>query len=144
MFTTNSPSIPRFPPLPQHLPISPRLFAQALKRCVPPDRCLKSPLLVPPPLTQLFLPRVMEWLRHVDLSEYAPNLRGSGVHGALLVMEKRCSFLQASSPICCLFSGVFLVPFFVFSGLQLSCLPHFSPFLVPNPFLGINCPTLSP
>jgi hypothetical protein len=33
--------------------------------------------------------RVMEWLRHVDLSEYAPNLRGSGVHGALLVMEKR-------------------------------------------------------
>jgi len=33
--------------------------------------------------------RVMEWLRHVDLSEYAPNLRGSGVHGALLVLEKR-------------------------------------------------------
>ena len=33
--------------------------------------------------------RVMEWLRHVDLSEYAPNLRGSGVHGALLVHERR-------------------------------------------------------
>ena len=31
--------------------------------------------------------RVMEWLRHVDLSEYAPNLRGSGVHGALLIFE---------------------------------------------------------
>ena len=31
----------------------------------------------------------MEWLRHVDLSEYAPNLRGSGVHGALLVLEAR-------------------------------------------------------
>ena len=31
----------------------------------------------------------MEWLRHVDLSEYAPNLRGSGVHGALLVHETR-------------------------------------------------------
>ena len=31
----------------------------------------------------------MEWLRHVDLSEYAPNLRGSGVHGALLVKEKK-------------------------------------------------------
>lgn len=31
----------------------------------------------------------MEWLRHVDLSEYAPNLRGSGVHGALLVLETR-------------------------------------------------------
>ena len=29
--------------------------------------------------------RVMEWLRSVDLSEYAPNLRGSGVHGALMV-----------------------------------------------------------
>jgi len=29
--------------------------------------------------------RVMEWLRNIDLSEYAPNLRGSGVHGALMV-----------------------------------------------------------
>ena len=29
--------------------------------------------------------RVTEWLRLVDLAEYAPNLRGSGVHGALLV-----------------------------------------------------------
>ena len=29
--------------------------------------------------------RVMEWLRSVDLSEYAPNLRGSGVHGSLMV-----------------------------------------------------------
>ncbi len=33
--------------------------------------------------------RVMEWLRQVDLSEYAPNLRGSGVHGALLALEPR-------------------------------------------------------
>jgi len=33
--------------------------------------------------------RVMEWLRHVDLAEYAPNLRGSGVHGALIVQEDR-------------------------------------------------------
>ncbi|KAG1679749.1 Liprin-beta-1 [Nymphon striatum] len=31
--------------------------------------------------------RVMEWLRSVDLSEYAPNLRGSGVHGAFMVYE---------------------------------------------------------
>ena len=37
----------------------------------------------------LIILRVMEWLRHVDLSEYAPNLRGSGVHGALLVFEAR-------------------------------------------------------
>jgi len=29
--------------------------------------------------------RVMEWLRSIDLSEYAPNLRGSGVHGGLMV-----------------------------------------------------------
>lgn len=29
--------------------------------------------------------RVMEWLRSVDLAEYAPNLRGSGVHGGLVV-----------------------------------------------------------
>lgn len=29
--------------------------------------------------------RVMEWLRMIDLSEYAANLRGSGVHGALIV-----------------------------------------------------------
>lgn len=33
--------------------------------------------------------RVMEWLRTIDLSEYAPNLRGSGVHGALMVLEPR-------------------------------------------------------
>lgn len=33
--------------------------------------------------------RVMEWLRHVDLAEYAPNLRGSGVHGGLLIYEAR-------------------------------------------------------
>ena len=33
--------------------------------------------------------RVMEWLRAVDLSEYAPNMRGSGVHGGLLVYEPR-------------------------------------------------------
>lgn len=29
--------------------------------------------------------RVMEWLRSVDLAEFAPNLRGSGVHGGLIV-----------------------------------------------------------
>ena len=31
----------------------------------------------------------MEWLRSIDLSEYAPNLRGSGVHGALMCLEPR-------------------------------------------------------
>lgn len=31
--------------------------------------------------------RVMEWLRAVDLSEYSPNLRGAGVHGALMIFE---------------------------------------------------------
>ncbi|XP_061077183.1 liprin-beta-2b isoform X3 [Conger conger] len=35
--------------------------------------------------------RVMEWLRSVDLAEYAPNLRGSGVHGGLIILEHRFS-----------------------------------------------------
>lgn len=30
---------------------------------------------------------IMEWLRMVDLAEYAPNLRGSGVHGSLMINE---------------------------------------------------------
>ncbi|XP_057304461.1 uncharacterized protein LOC130641608 isoform X3 [Hydractinia symbiolongicarpus] len=33
--------------------------------------------------------RIVHWLRSVDLAEYAPNLRGSGVHGALMVLEPR-------------------------------------------------------
>ncbi|KAK9304328.1 hypothetical protein QLX08_004309 [Tetragonisca angustula] len=33
--------------------------------------------------------RVMEWLRVVDLAEYAPNMRGSGVHGGLMMYEGR-------------------------------------------------------
>lgn len=33
--------------------------------------------------------RVMEWLRVVDLAEYAPNLRGAGVHGALMMYEPK-------------------------------------------------------
>ncbi|XP_056881222.1 liprin-beta-2 isoform X2 [Takifugu flavidus] len=35
--------------------------------------------------------RVMEWLRSVDLAEFAPNLRGSGVHGGLIILEPRFS-----------------------------------------------------
>lgn len=31
--------------------------------------------------------RVMEWLRSIDLSEFVANLRGSGVHGALIVLH---------------------------------------------------------
>lgn len=31
--------------------------------------------------------RVMEWLRMIDFAEFAPNLRGSGVHGGLLFLE---------------------------------------------------------
>ncbi len=33
--------------------------------------------------------RVMEWLRSIDLSEYAPNLRGSGICGALIVRNTK-------------------------------------------------------
>ena len=29
----------------------------------------------------------MEWLRSIDLSEFAPNLRGAGVHGGLIIYE---------------------------------------------------------
>jgi len=45
--------------------------------------------------------RVMEWLRSIDLSEYAPNLRGSGVCGALIVriiidfIRNYCIFLDS-------------------------------------------------
>lgn len=43
--------------------------------------------------------RVMEWLRAVDLAEYAPNLRGSGVHGGLIVstihLEFVCKFFKS-------------------------------------------------
>ena len=31
--------------------------------------------------------RVMDWLRSIDLAEYAANVRGSGVHGSLLLLE---------------------------------------------------------
>ncbi|CBY36061.1 unnamed protein product [Oikopleura dioica] len=31
--------------------------------------------------------RIMDWLRTIELSEYAPNLRGSGVHGGLIALE---------------------------------------------------------
>lgn len=39
--------------------------------------------------------RVMEWLRGIDLSEYVANLRGSGVHGALIVSDM---YTQLSPP----------------------------------------------
>ena len=81
--------------------ISPVGLFAPLKRRVPPTDVSSHHFLylLPPPLASLFLRRVMEWLRHVDLSEYAPNLRGSGVHGALLVMEKR----STACPTFCFF-----------------------------------------
>lgn len=33
--------------------------------------------------------RVMDWLRVINLAEYAPNLRGAGVHGSLMIYEDR-------------------------------------------------------
>ncbi|XP_037719035.1 liprin-beta-2 [Drosophila subpulchrella] len=33
--------------------------------------------------------RIMGWLQTIDLSEYTPNLRGAGVHGALMLYESR-------------------------------------------------------
>lgn len=43
-------------------------------------------------VTQWTNHRVMEWLRSVDLAEYAPNLRGSGVHGGLMVRDWHISY----------------------------------------------------
>lgn len=43
--------------------------------------------------------RVMEWLRSVDLAEYAPNLRGSGVHGGLMVSPALLSHPEGYSPL---------------------------------------------
>lgn len=61
-----------------------RFDPACLKRRSLPDECRQySPLDV----SLWTNHRVMEWLRTVDLSEYAPNLRGSGVHGALLIYE---------------------------------------------------------
>ncbi|KAM4632880.1 liprin-beta-1-like [Polymixia lowei] len=42
--------------------------------------------------------RVMEWLRSVDLAEYAPNLRGSGVHGGLMGFSNVCLHQRYWSP----------------------------------------------
>lgn len=43
--------------------------------------------------------RVMEWLRSVDLAEYAPNLRGSGVHGGLMVkLSSVHTFSETETP----------------------------------------------
>lgn len=50
--------------------------------------------MVPAAICQWTNHRVMEWLRSVDLAEYAPNLRGSGVHGGLMVRgrgQRSCS-----------------------------------------------------
>jgi len=75
---------------------------QVLRKCNFDPSCLKrrtSPNTIPdltqqantvttPELVALWTNnRVMEWLRTANLSEYAPNLRGSGVHGALMVHE---------------------------------------------------------
>ncbi len=58
------------------------------RRASPEERDRDS---LPPEVATWTNHRVMEWLRHVDLAEYAPNLRGSGVHGGLLVHESRFS-----------------------------------------------------
>jgi len=75
---------------------------QVLRKCNFDPSCLKrrtSPNTIPdltqqantvttPELVSLWTNnRVMEWLRTANLSEYSPNLRGSGVHGALMVHE---------------------------------------------------------
>ena len=50
--------------------------------------------------------RTMEWLRSCNLSEYAPNLRGSGVHGGLIILG-RIHFLGSGpkGPMSCRTQG---------------------------------------
>lgn len=48
----------------------------------------------------------MEWLRSVDLAEYAPNLRGSGVHGGLMVGKPWFQFPSRASTLQPLISGL--------------------------------------
>ncbi|KAJ0179481.1 hypothetical protein K1T71_005193, partial [Dendrolimus kikuchii] len=43
----------------------------------------------PPDLARWSSHRVMQWLKEIDLAEYAPNLRGAGVHGGLMLLEPR-------------------------------------------------------
>lgn len=69
----------------------PYLFCLSIKHCQQPC-CQNVPFLSlqqsnvsPSDVVQWSNHRVMEWLRSVDLAEYAPNLRGSGVHGGLIV-----------------------------------------------------------
>ncbi|XDV24710.1 hypothetical protein PO909_028806 [Leuciscus waleckii] len=60
--------------------------------CYDPDCLRRRPTennATPAEICQWTNHRVMEWLRSVDLAEYAPNLRGSGVHGGLMVLEPR-------------------------------------------------------
>ncbi|XP_058065636.1 uncharacterized protein LOC131215264 [Anopheles bellator] len=52
-----------------------------VRRPLPPDSTVKDDVRLWSSL------RVHEWLRAVDLAEYSPNLRGSGVHGALMIFE---------------------------------------------------------
>lgn len=65
-------------------------MTQALAGCLFPQNSI-----TPSEVQQWTNHRVMEWLRSVDLAEYAPNLRGSGVHGGLMV--KLCFNLKLTS-----------------------------------------------
>ena len=58
-------------------------------KCIAFSKCLQHGALqnIPHEVILWTNHRVMEWLRTIDLSEYAPNLRGSGVHGALMVIK---------------------------------------------------------
>lgn len=36
--------------------------------------------------------RIIEWLRKIGLSDYADNLRGTGVHGAVIALDDTFDF----------------------------------------------------
>lgn len=52
-----------------------------------PDLAQQAAVITPEEVSLWTNNRVMEWLKSANLSEYAPNLRGSGVHGSLMVHE---------------------------------------------------------
>lgn len=65
--------------------------------------CLQNNM-APAAICQWTNHRVMEWLRSVDLAEYAPNLRGSGVHGGLMVRgrgQRSCSPVATGETLTC-------------------------------------------
>lgn len=59
--------------------------------------------------------RIIQWLKKIGLSEYADNLRGTGVHGAVIALDDTFDFstlayaLQIPSPNAQVRQGLVLI-----------------------------------